>query len=111
MATTGKPEIREFTTRAEVEGLGLKITSPELSEGHGVVMAASGEMYIPIGVVDGPTVSTSSSGISSQQGTSAGAENAMLQDTDAILSRLEDGIAKERKAMDDLFERIRQRAA
>jgi hypothetical protein len=35
----------------------------------------------------------------------------MLQDIDAILSRLDDGIVKERKAMDDLFERIRRRAA
>jgi hypothetical protein len=35
----------------------------------------------------------------------------MLQDTDAILSRIEDGIAKERKAVDALFARIRQNAA
>ena len=44
----------------------------------------------------------------------AGAKNAdasMLQDIDAILSRLDDGIAKERKAMDNLLERIRQPAA
>lgn len=44
----------------------------------------------------------------------AGGESAdasMLQDIDAILSRLDDGIAKERKAMDDLLERIRQPAA
>jgi hypothetical protein len=42
---------------------------------------------------------------------SESAEASMLQDIDAILSRLDDGIVKERKAMDDLFERIRRRAA
>src|SRR5947209_18291644 len=44
----------------------------------------------------------------------AGGESAdasMLQDIDAILSRLDDGIAREREAMDDLLERIRQPAA
>jgi hypothetical protein len=35
----------------------------------------------------------------------------MLQDVDVILSRLDDGIAKERKALDALLQRIRQPAA
>lgn len=42
---------------------------------------------------------------------SASAENALLQDIDAILSRLDAGIAREREAMDKLVERIRQPAA
>jgi hypothetical protein len=41
---------------------------------------------------------------------SESAEASMLRDIDAILSRLDDGIAKERKALDDLLERIRQPA-
>ncbi len=39
------------------------------------------------------------------------AEASLLRDIDAILSRLDDGIARERKAMDDLLQRIRRPAA
>jgi hypothetical protein len=39
------------------------------------------------------------------------AEASMLQDIDAILSRIDNRIAKQRKEMDDLLERIRQPAA
>ena len=35
----------------------------------------------------------------------------MLQDIDAILSRIDNRISKQRKEMDDLLERIRQPAA
>ena len=39
------------------------------------------------------------------------AEASMLQDIDAILSRIDNRMAKQRKEMDDLLERIRQPAA
>ena len=39
------------------------------------------------------------------------AEASMLQDIDAILSRIDNRISKQRKEMDDLLERIRQPAA
>jgi len=42
---------------------------------------------------------------------SKNADASILQDIDAILSRIDVGIAKGRKAMDDLLERIRQPAA
>jgi hypothetical protein len=39
------------------------------------------------------------------------AQEALGRDVDVILARLEAGISKEREAMDDLIERLRQRIA